>query len=377
MQVEAISKNYSVEIACVILCCRIFVKTTPAAELEQFVQSHEIDWEEVYRLAALHRVRPIVYRVLNNNRIPGPALTRFRNYCHALSVFAFERQIESARILQVLREQGIAVKMYKGLDFTRVVYGGDISMREFTDMDFIVDNRQLAALVDVMLSQGYESPSLEYFRRFPTSFFDNRKDITFYKRSPGGRLFSVEFHYRPDSFINRQLSFKEFLGDDYLDSTQPITSQQYYQLMLINHGVRDYYPNLRSLVDMVMLISAGHKQVPEQLQRHECLARLLTNQLMNCAAQPVATGYDGSLTKTARIIINYLLTTSTRSLRDQIYTSVCLNRYSISKFRLLVRFTHFILLPNESDFMTARLPYFQLYYFTKPYRVIKKIFLNS
>ncbi|WPQ61825.1 nucleotidyltransferase family protein [Chitinophaga sancti] len=375
MEIEAISRTYSPEMACVIFCCRVFIKTAAAEDLEQFVAYGDIDWNEVYRLAALHRVRPIVYRVLNNTNIPEPTLTRFRNYCRALSVFAFERQIESARIKQVLGQQGISVRMYKGLDFTKVVYGGDISLREFTDMDMMIAPGQLSAMVNVMKAEGYVCSQVEYLRRFPTNFVTNKKDICFYKRSPMGRLFGFEFHYRPTNFMMDQSpGFDELLGKD----SSPFTHEQYYRLMVLNHGASDYYPNLRSLVDIVMLSQGRVVDVPPKLRRYERLGQELASRLLNSPAPAVPA--DKPLLKCATLITEWQLTATPRSGWEKMYMHIRFSSSFLHTLRLMLRAMHYFALPNEKDINNVQLPLFKLYYLAKPVRLLnipsrlKKVF---
>ncbi|RFM32529.1 nucleotidyltransferase family protein [Chitinophaga silvisoli] len=379
MQIEAISKANSPEIACVVLCCRIFIKTASAEELEQFVQAHEMDWDEVYKYAAFHRVRPILYKVLDNCKIPAPVLGRFRNYCRALSVFAFERQVESARIQQVLGQQGIVVRMYKGLDFTKLVYGGDIGMREFTDMDMMIDSRQLPELAKVMTAEGYECSQIEYLRRFPEHYVANKKDICFYKRSPMGKLFGFEFHHRPGNFLmDQSIGFRELLGQDYLHHSAPFSQEQYYRLMLLNHGASDYFPNLRSLVDMALLSQKGIGSVPEQLRRVERLSQELSMRLLDGPA--AATPADNVVMRCATRITKLQLTVTLRSVWERRYMHIRFSASFSDTFRMAMKFLHYLMLPNELDINGVQLFSFKLYYLAKMVRCVnfpgrfKKVF---
>lgn len=368
MQIEAISQSYSPEIACVILCCRVFIKTATASALEQFVVATDLNWEEVYRLAALHRVRPVVYRVLNRNSVPETTYNRFYQYCHKLSIFAFERQIESARIQQVLGKQGIAVRMYKGLDFAKVAYGGDISMREFTDMDMMIDAAQLSRLATLMAAEGYECSQVEYLRRFPDEFVSNRKDICFYKRSPMGRLLGFEFHHRPAGFMmDKSIGFEELFGKE----TAAITPEQYYSLMVLNHGASDYYPDLRSLVDIVVLSQHRVPDVPHQLLRYERLGQELATRLLDCS--PPAWAADSTLLKCADLITDWQLTATPRSDWEKMYMHIRFSNSFLRTLRLMTRALHYFALPNEDDINNVQLPSFKLYYPAKLVRLLRSI----
>ncbi|SFW19035.1 nucleotidyltransferase family protein [Chitinophaga sancti] len=370
MQIEDISKTYSAEIAYVILCCRVFIRTSSEEELEQYVKAHELNWDEVYRLAAFHRVRPIVYKVINNNsNIPAAALLRFRNYCHALSVFAFERQVESRRIQQLLQQQGIFVRLYKGLDFAQMAYAGDISMREFTDMDMMIDARRMPELVGLMTAEGYTCTQGEYIRRFPGDYVTNKKDICFYKRSPMGRLFGFEFHHRPTGyFMDQSIGFKELFGPDYLNSSSPISHEQYYRLMVLHHGASDYYPNLRSLVDLVMLSQNRVLDVLPGLRRYERLGQELATRLLGCPAARMPT--DRAMIKCADLIAKWQLTGTPRCYRERIYMHIRFSASISGRLRLMLRSLQYFSLPNERDINNIQLPYFKVYYLAKLLRLL-------
>ena len=380
MQIDEISERHSSEIALVILCCRVFLKTASDIELETFVHAHSIDWPAVYQCSVTHRIRPVVYHVLSNARIQVPAgvSRQFRNYCHAFSVFAFDRQMESVRIQQLLLQKGISGRMYKGLDFSRTAYNGDISMREFTDMDFIINIQDVSAVVALMRAEGYGGKGMEYFRRFSARFLASHKDICFHKRCPRGRTFSFEFHYRPVKYISDvSCSFPDILGQDHL-SAGPLTHQQYYQLMLLNHGSSDYYPDLRSLLDLAML-TGDSGAVPQQLQRFEKLWQLLAVQLLNYPDQLSFVSADSSLQRVAGILTKRLLSTTPqtsmpqKTFMDKVRMNIRFSQYPRAKLRLLIRAIQFLLLPNENDIEGLRLPHFSLYYFTKPFRLIKGV----
>lgn len=368
MQIEKICQSYSAEIACVVLCCRVYIKTATADELEQFIGSHEMDWQEVYKVSALHRVRPLVYHVLAHNKqipVPAAALSQLYNFCQLLTVFAFERRIESARIQQVLAQHEIPSRLYKGLDFIMTAYGGDIGMREFTDMDLIVDERHLPALIEVMIAEGYTSSQVDFYRRFPMHFIKGKKDICFAKRNSNGRLFNFEFHYRPtDYLLDLPLGFSDLLGKDYLTSTLPITRQRYYQLMLINHGLADFYPNLRALVDLVLLTGAQSMYVPQALQRYERLGKTLTGRLLGVKESAEVKGCRHADVLTAR-----LLTCDPLTFKEKMSMRI---RFSGSP-RTLLKALQLVIVPNEVDINRTRYRYFLSYYFVKPFRLLRNL----
>jgi hypothetical protein len=356
------------DVALVILCCRIFLKKDIYTTLEKFVQTHIIDWPAVYLFSAKHRIRPVIYHILSHSRIPvdEQVFQRFRNFCHALSVFAFDRQIESLRIQQLLRQKSIPVRRFKGLDFAMSAYG-DLSMREFTDMDLIIDVEDISALVEVMNAEGYKCKGMKYFQHFSDKFIASHKDIYFEKRCPHGKLFNFEFHYRPAKYItNVYCSFADILGPDYLSVTAPFTRDQQYQLMLMNHG-GDYYPDLRSLLDLALLLPGNRGPVPE---RFEQLWQLLATPLLNYPSQ---SSTDRTLQRVARVRMKRLLSREqpAKTYIDAVSMHIRFSQHLVTKLRLLMKALKFLILPNENDINELQLPYFHLYYFTKPLRLVR------
>jgi hypothetical protein len=145
--------------------------------------------------------------------------------------------------------------------------------------------------------------------------------------------------------------------------------------MLLNHGGSDYYPDLRSLLDLAILARGDSGSVPKQLQRFEKLWQLLSAQLLNYPDQLSFVSADRVLQKVARIRAKRLLSTvqTSKSFLDTVRMHIRFSQYPGTKLRLLIKAVQFLLLPNENDINSLKLPYFSLYYFTKPFRLIKGV----
>lgn len=365
------------EVAFVLLCCRVFVKTADVAELIAFVQEKELDWDMVYRVSERHRIRPLVYRVLSEARVwtredAKQGEQRFSTFCRVFSVFAFERQMELTRIAGLLRKQGIAVKVYKGLDFSRVVYG-DIGLREFTDTDIMVDIADITQVIQIMISEGYSCSGMDFFRRFPERYVTMYKDICFEREAPRGAVYSFEFHYRPVKyFMQEQYSFEELLGRGYLENE--VSLRGYYNLMLLNHGSSDYFPNLRALVDMMVLKQRVTGELPEALRRFEQLWQALAVQLLHYQVVPENLGTDKALMRTIDAVMKRLLRVRIRRMSyvKRVGIQVGFEKEWIEKARTIWKGIFFLLVPNGEDIRGQGSSLFSIYYFTKAFRLIKK-----
>lgn len=365
------------EVAILLLCCRVFLQTSTHAALKTYISGHAIDWQRVYKLCARHKIRPVVFNVLNKLQdvVPPEALQLFRAYCMEFSVFAFDRKIVTENIIARLREHGVTARFYKGMDFSQLLYG-DIGMREFTDMDVIIPEEQVATVVDVMRAEGYEMHLEEYFRSYPDHFKYHIKEVVFGKRCPRGKWLSFEFHYRPpETLTSVQYQFEELLGPDYL-SGREYTYEEYYRLMLVNNGASDFYPHLRSLLDMVLLYRKGPYNIAPGLQGFENLWIRLASGLLGFPATAIGPVPE----KTCQLLMKRLLhepRPDGNTFLQLAYIRMTFMTSLKAKYAVFMQYLRFLLRPNGHDVMMIRLPYFFLYYFTKPFRLtsglIKKL----
>lgn len=355
------------EVTVVFLCCRVYLQTSTISDLKTFICQHSIQWRQVYELCTKHRIRPIVFHVLNRipDDIPSGTLQLLRQYCRDLFLFAADRQIEAARIVRLLHEQGIDARLYKGTDFSLLLYN-DISMREFTDMDIIIGEDQVMAVKATMEAQGYEMDQADYFSRYPAHFKRHLKDLTFGKRCPRGRRFSFEFHYRPTRpLMGVQYSFQELLGNDY--QSRSYTYQDYYSLMLLNNGASDFYPHLRSLIDMVLLYRKGPVPLSKTLQPFAVLWQRLAATLLGVDTGVLLNVHD----PTYQLLLKRLQHPQfpgKYTFLQQAHVNIVFEKPLAAKVKTIRQHMAYLMRPNGNDFEALKIPYF-LYYVTKPVRL--------
>lgn len=355
------------EVTVVFLCCRVYLQTSTISDLKTFIHRHAIRWQAVYELCARHRVRPVVFHVLSRipEAVPKDTWQQFKQYCRNLFVFAADRQIEAARIIKLLQQQGIKARLYKGTDFSLLLYN-DISMREFTDIDIIIPEDALLRVKATMEEEGYEMDQADYFSRYPAHFSKHLKDLSFGKRCSRGKRFSFEFHYRPTRALTGfPYSFTELLGEDYL--SRSYTSQDYYSLMLLNNGASDFYPHLRSLLDMVLLSRKGPATVPGALQPFDVLWQQLA-----ATSLGIDTGGQAAMTTRAgKLLLKRLQHPAMQgkyTFLEQAYLHLISARPLSGKVHIVRQHLAHLVRPNGNDVKGLKLPYF-LYYFTKPVRL--------
>ena len=115
-----------------------------------------LQWDEVFKQAAYHRVLPAVYSALQGRpevpaSIQSALRARYLRHCHRAMRFS----AELAAILRHLDAKGIPVIAQKGPALAHLLYG-DSAMREFGDLDLLVRPTDVTRAVGALTELGYE-----------------------------------------------------------------------------------------------------------------------------------------------------------------------------------------------------------------------------
>jgi hypothetical protein len=141
-----------------LLCCarsRVDIKT---AERIRSLLRQDIDWPYLLRIAGQHRVVPLLYQSLYmtcSEAVPEAVLAQLREHFHATVVRNYALTAELLKLLDLFETHHIPAIPLKGPALAVSVYG-DVSLREFTDLDLLVRKQDVPAAEDLIASQGYE-----------------------------------------------------------------------------------------------------------------------------------------------------------------------------------------------------------------------------
>lgn len=377
MEIRTIKEKFNPEIALIILCCRVFLKTGDIESLRLFIANNNIYWDKVYHLSKEHRIRPIIFNILFQVKelVEEKTFQLYRSFCINFSSRILSRKAESDRIINLLFQRGIHVRQYKGLEFSSLIYK-DMGLRESADMDIIIAEEDLDGLIDTMINEGYEMKKHQFYDMFPAQYLRLHKDACFDKPGIFGGSFNFEFHYRPTKYrMNMMTSFNQLLGNDYLSSYRQYGYDDYYKLMLINNGVSDYYPTLRSLLDLVFFHE--DKPVNHELKRFDLLRRVLSDHLFNLPFTGFNEHDDRSLHNTSRLLLNRLLKRPQilhSELLWHIFPALKFSKGIRNKWKILSQSFIVFITPAGNDIAGVRLPFYALYYFAKPFLLIARKF---
>ncbi|HET9399517.1 MAG TPA: nucleotidyltransferase family protein [Candidatus Acidoferrales bacterium] len=117
------------------------------------------DWEQVGALAEIHGVRPLCFDLLrqqNIGLIPQNWLDSLAKTVQILTRRSLALTAELFHLLDALEAASIPAIPYKGPVLAAQAFG-DIARREYGDLDILVHHRDVAAVEELLLREGYRA----------------------------------------------------------------------------------------------------------------------------------------------------------------------------------------------------------------------------
>jgi hypothetical protein len=178
--------------AALLLSCARTQLTPEIADRIRSLVGQGIDWIALIRLAMRHDVMPLLYCSLRQacpDAMPQAILGSLRMRYKAQSEQASRYARELVRVLGILECGGIRALPYKGPALAQRLYG-DVSLREFGDLDIMVVERDVPRALDLIRRSGYQLATPSDADNLPEYIHTNR-ELQFYS----SRAF---FDGRPD-----------------------------------------------------------------------------------------------------------------------------------------------------------------------------------
>jgi hypothetical protein len=283
LTLDQIAIMYGEPMALLIQCCRVHFKTDSIENLNEKIERLGEEkraevLKKVQLLSRLHRIRPVVYRMLLNANISAEFKTALKNELHSITLKNFELAKETERIVKKLEAANIVAIPYKGVAFSKQFYG-DISMRESSDIDLAIDPTSLLAIKPLLEEDGYVvAAGMEEPTKASANYYIENKDLCFDKTSTTER-FHIELHwmithpnYQAPVNLNKidtcQILESELAGTQ-LKFLEPA---EHFRAALLHHLLHDGMEYLKLLVDIAqvqsILITSSVNEKILQLEQH-------------------------------------------------------------------------------------------------------------
>ena len=231
-----------------------------ARKSQDFIQlanalKRDIDWNALLNLAAAHAVRPqLIQALLKLDWIGVPAETKlsllnFLRLHKARSLFVAG---ELMRVSDELSQKGIPFATFKGPALAAGLYG-DLSLREYNDIDLIVEWQQVARTESVLSSLGYQAVHGAVFR---DAFLSYQRQFAFVREAPS---LAIDLHWDfTASHIPFPISPAEIWSNleevDIGSRKVPTLGKNDLALFLAGHGAKEGWRCLSWVSDFAMFI---------------------------------------------------------------------------------------------------------------------------
>lgn len=265
---NSINNKFSLEVQLLLLASR---KSLSASNINkiQVITSQVIDWQKLINLAKSHSVIPLVaynlqqYCIQNlPNNIKNILKTEFRS--NAIKNIYLSKEL--LEIVQLLKDNDINCISFKGASLAASIYG-DISLRQFNDIDILIAKKDLLKARDLFFSIGSkvwftESAITDKNKEY---FMNSQIAHNFLRNHAYGFEFKnktviLDLHWEMFSSYFPLLLPMEYLEQSLEDTiifNQKIStpSPENNLLLLCGHGSKDCWDNLVRICDIAELIN--------------------------------------------------------------------------------------------------------------------------
>ena len=139
-------------------CARTQIAPEVAERIREIVAA-PLDWDLVLSEATENSVAPLLemtLRAVVPDATPAAVMERLKITCRANTVRCLFLAAELHKILGLFRTAGIVTIPYKGPVLAEQAYG-NLTLRDFDDLDIILPQRDLRKAHEVMLGLGYQA----------------------------------------------------------------------------------------------------------------------------------------------------------------------------------------------------------------------------
>ena len=255
---STITKNIHLLIA----CSQADPTSDDIEEIRSFFKNKELsedEWENLMSHAHRHSVFPFLYLSLKkyaSDAISQSKLQELKSFYLNITGHNMHKTAELIQIEKIAAENGFTILPFKGPVLAQIAYG-NVSLRQFSDLDILVHRKHFRVLAKHMLKRGYKPLyPIDTFKGDKV-MFDMNNDCPFYSTK---RRQAVEIHW--DFFRKLALPTERFKP---WEDTRPVSidnrtlttlSNETHLLYHSLHGSKHVWERLGWIVDIDRFIRA-------------------------------------------------------------------------------------------------------------------------
>jgi hypothetical protein len=373
-----------------ICCARTSLEQEKTRQIRSIIQKN-IDWSFLIQTALEHGIVYLLYQSLKktcSDSVPSDVLNQLRDYSIANTIRNISLTEELFQILKIFESHNIPAIPYKGPVLAASVYG-DIALRQYTDLDIIIHEKDVLKVEELLISRGY-SPEFRLNGEQGRFFIRLQRDCKFFHNN-GKFITEIQWgitqRYFPKIFDAEQLWERLEPVSINGKNTKTFSSEDMI-LILCLHGYYHCWERLVWICDLAEFIRVHQnmdwKRIMEKAhtggyERILLLGLLLSNDILDSSIPEDVlqkTQIDSTVKSLAGHISKLLFAEEDLSKKAFKYFLLQINIWR----RLGDKIRYFVgrvTTPNEADWSAIHLPEHLsfLYYLVRPARLFKTYLL--
>jgi hypothetical protein len=273
------------EVELLLYCARTHHSEDAAEPVRQLL-AEQLDWNRLFELALQHRVLPLLYRSLSQiapEAVPAEVMAQLRTYFHATARANLFLTRELAHLLQLLQTHGISALPFKGPVLASSIYG-NLSLRQFADLDLMINQEDAFRARDLMLSQGFRLETPLKANGLPATL-----DPHEYHFVHEAKQFIVELRWQlalphDSTFLKPRPLEGERQRVQTFGTSVPVLPPEELLLLLCEHGNKHLWSRLLWICDVAQTVRASPEmnwsRVQELARKHGVERRVAVSLLL-------------------------------------------------------------------------------------------------
>ncbi|MFQ6082943.1 MAG: nucleotidyltransferase family protein [Candidatus Aminicenantia bacterium] len=253
-----------------LLCCSRINKDLERVKQIKALLHQNINWIYLTRIADQHGVLPIVYRTLKAicpEDVPQDIMNQLRNLYLINSGRNLLLTRELFNLLDLFKNEGITAIPYKGPALAVLAYG-NLSLRQFSDLDILIHERDGQRAKDLLISCGYRS-GIQLTAAQEEAFIQSQRTYKFL-RDDGRVIADLQWGITPRYFpflLDPECLWTR-LESIYLDGKEILSfSPEDLLLILCVHGLCHCWERLIWICDVAKLIEVHQRMDWERVMK--------------------------------------------------------------------------------------------------------------
>jgi Uncharacterised nucleotidyltransferase len=259
----AIPCNGHPEAELLLCCARTRIGPDTAERVRQLLKE-QIDWNYLIEIASYHGTIPLLFWNLSRlapDDVPETTLNQLKAASNAIACRNLSLTGELLKLLNRFRDRGIRALPLKGPALADAAYG-NLSLRQFCDLDILVPKDDMLKAKEVLVLQGYH-PKLDLTAGEEAAYLESHHDYKFV-RPKDSVVVEIQWGVTQWSFafpFDFEDAWKRREAVSVAGASVPNLAPEALLLMLCVHGTKHRWEQLKWICDIAQIVDTYREKL--------------------------------------------------------------------------------------------------------------------